>query len=71
MLIEAKMRAAEQRRPLCSLLADGLRAELERGRGRPRRRRTLRWVTAPGGLPPVDVASRESMHEWLRRQRQP
>jgi hypothetical protein len=21
-----------------------------------------------GGLPPVDVADREQMHEWLRRQ---
>jgi hypothetical protein len=68
LLIEAKKRAAEERRSLRSLLAQGLRMVLERGRRSPRRA-GLRWVTSAGGLPPVDVSSREQMHEWLRRQR--
>jgi len=68
LLIEAKKRAAEERRSLRSLLVEGLRAVLEKGPPRARRRASIRWVTAPGGLPPVDVSSREKMHEWLRRQ---
>jgi len=72
LLIEAKKRAAEERRPLRSLLADGLRAELGRANARSRavgRKRHVRWVTVEGGLPPVDIADREQMHDWLRRQR--
>jgi hypothetical protein len=69
LLIAAKKRAVEQRRPLRKLLIDGLRAELRRSgsvEGKPRR---LRWITVDGGLPRVDVADRAQMHEWLRRQR--
>jgi hypothetical protein len=72
LLIEAKKRAAEERRPLRNLLIDGLRAELGRVKARSRtagRRRQLRWVTVEGGLPAVDIADRERMHDWLRRQR--
>ena len=70
LLIEAKKRAAETRRPLRAILIDGLRAQLAR-KAAPRRARTrrLRWVTVRGGLPPgLDVADRSRMHEWLRRQ---
>lgn len=69
LLVEAKKRAAEQRRPLRNLLADGLRAELEKGRSGGPSKRKLRWVTSPGGLPPVDISDRAAMHEWLRTQR--
>ena len=68
LLIAAKKKAAEERRPLRQILADGLRSELRKG-ARGGGRREIRWVTAEGGLPPVDVADREQMHEWLRRQR--
>ena len=61
--------AAEQRRPLRSLLADSLRAELEKGRAQRRGKKKLRWVTSRGGLPPVDISDRAKMHEWLRAQR--
>jgi hypothetical protein len=73
LLIEAKKQGAEQRRSLRRLLTDGLRAELRRAKGgqQPRRarRKKLRWVTVKGGLPPVDIADRAEMHEWIRRQR--
>ena len=69
LLIEAKKRAAEQRRPLRSLLADGLRAELDKGRSERRGRKTVRWVTSPGGLPAVDISDRVKMREWLLRQK--
>ena len=71
LLVAAKQRAAELRRPLRSLLEAGLRAELAATRRRKRSRpRRIRWVTVQGGLPPgCDVADREQMHEWLRRER--
>jgi hypothetical protein len=68
LLIAIKKRAAEQRRPLRALIEEAVRAQLARAtRRKPRR---LRWLTAPGGLPPgVDLADRAAMHEWLRAQR--
>ncbi len=65
LLIEAKKRAAEQRRPLRSLMADGLRAELDKKRHERRGRKKVRWITSPGGLPPVDISDRAQMHDWL------
>jgi hypothetical protein len=72
LLIKAKKRAAETRTPLRLLIERGLRRELASSRGRQVRRtpRKIRWVVAPGGLPPgVDVADRGSLHDWLRSQR--
>ena len=71
LVIAAKKRAAELRQPLRALIERGLRAELGRVAGRRKaERRTIRWVTVAGGLPPgVDVADRAAMHEWLRQQR--
>lgn len=69
LFIEAKKRAAELRVPLRQLIAEGLRARLSREDRRPRRRRCLRWVTARGGLAPgLDVADRERLYAWLRRE---
>ncbi len=70
LIISAKKRAAELRRPLRELIERGLRRELGRTSVplRTRRRVKLTWVTVDGGLPPdVDVSNRASMHEWLRR----
>ena len=69
LLIRAKKRAAELRRPLRALVEAGLRRQLEEGTAKQRgKRTTIRWVTAPGGLPAdLDVANRERMHEWLRK----
>lgn len=74
LLVEAKKRAAELRRPLRALVTDGLRAQLAAGGGQPARaterraRRRIRWTTVRGALAPgLDVANREQMHEWLGR----
>ncbi len=73
LVIAAKKRAAELRRPLRALIERGLRAELGRSStGRESRDRNVKltWVTVDGGLPAgVDVADRAAMHEWLRSQR--
>jgi len=73
LLVRAKKRAAELRRPLRALVTDGLRAQLDQRRApvtrRAARTRPIRWVTAAGGLPPgLDLQDRAQMHEWLRRQ---
>ncbi len=71
LVVAAKKRAAEMRRPLRELVERGLRAELrrrpeKRERGR-QRRVAIRWVTVAGGLPPgVNVADRAAMHDSLR-----
>jgi len=72
LLIEAKKRAAELRRPLRSLIADGLRAELADldRRAAPSAKARLEWVTVEGGLPPrLDVSDRAAMHGWIATER--
>jgi hypothetical protein len=74
LMVRAKKRAAELRRPLRVLVTEGLRAQLAGpkapGATRPAAARRIRWVTAAGGLPPgLDLTSRAQMHDWLRRQR--
>jgi hypothetical protein len=72
LLVRAKKRAAELRRPLRTLVTEGLRGQLGVPPGRSRRtgdpaRRRIRWVTTAGGLPPgLDVTDRVRMHDWLR-----
>ena len=71
LLIEAKKLAAEQRRPLRTVIADGLRRELERSaRSKPAKSRRINWdkITVAGGLP-VDVSDRRKMGDWILRQR--
>jgi len=71
LLIRAKKRAAETRTPLRLLIERGLRRELAASRGARERggARKIRWVTAPGGLPPgLDVSDRASLHGWIRSQ---
>jgi hypothetical protein len=71
LLIAAKKRAAELRRPMRQLVESGLRRELSARPQRPARPRPgIRWVTVPGGLPPgLDLGDRAAMAEWLSRGR--
>ena len=71
LLIEAKKRAAELRRPLRELVEQGLRAQLSQTTGRPKTvAGKIRWITVKGGLPPdLDLRDRAKMHDWLRRNR--
>ena len=72
LLIDAKKRAAESRTTLRELVARGLRRELAAPGGgkRPSRLPPLRWVIVEGGLPPgLEVADRERMRAWIRRER--
>jgi hypothetical protein len=71
LLIEAKKRAAELRKPLRPLIEEGLRAQLRvlgtKKRGKPKK---IRWVTVDGGLPAdLDLSDRVAMHEWFRKNR--
>ena len=72
LLIRAKKRAAETRTPLRVLIERGLRRELASAAAHNRARRAprkIKWVVAPGGLPPgVDVSDRSSLHDWIRSQ---
>ena len=65
LLIEAKKRAAEERRPLRALVEEGLRLVLRKPERR-QRKRLVKLVTVKGGLPPdLDLSSREAMYDWL------
>ena len=67
LLVAAKKRAAESRTTLREIFERGLRRELSATR-RPGKAPRIRWVTAPGGLPPgLDVSDRAAMHAWLAR----
>jgi hypothetical protein len=67
LLIAAKKKAAEQRRPLRALVEEGLRVVLE-GPKRQDQKRTVKLVTVKGGLAPgLDLSNRESMHDWLEK----
>jgi hypothetical protein len=69
LLIRAKKRAAETRTPLRVLIERGLRREFSSTTtgGAPRTRRKIRWVVAPGGLPPgVEVSDRSTLRDWIR-----
>lgn len=71
LMIAAKKRAAELRRPMRELVERGLRAQLRPTPGTraraPRARAAIRWVTVPGDLAPgLDVADRAAMHDALR-----
>jgi hypothetical protein len=66
LLIEAKKKAAELRRPLKSLIEEGLRNELQQlSAVKPKKKKPVNWdkVTVKGGCP--DISSREKMYDWL------
>ncbi len=65
LLIEAKKRAAEQRRPLRAIIEEGLRMALRKPGTKPRKKH-VRLITVKGGLPRgLDLSSREAMYKWL------
>ena len=67
LLIEAKKKAAEQRRTLRELVEEGLRLVLKEPNSTPRKKQ-VRLVTVKGGLPRgLDLSSREAMREWLEK----
>jgi len=67
LLIEAKKRAAELRRPLRALVEDGLRMVLRKPE-RATRRKDVRLITVKGGLPrDLDLSNREAMYEWFEK----
>jgi hypothetical protein len=67
LLIAAKKKAAEQRRPLRALVEEGLRVVLE-GPKRQDQKRTVKLVSVKGGLARgLDLSNRESMHDWLEK----
>jgi len=69
LLIEAKKKAAEQRRPLRALVEDGLRMVLKKPQQK-KRKASVRLVTVKGGLARnLDLSSREKMYEWLEKNR--
>ena len=72
LLIAAKKKAAELRKPLRYLIELGLKELLgvkpPKHQKRRKKGKKIKWITVPGGLPDVDVADRENMHEWLRAQ---
>ena len=73
LFVAAKKEAAERRVTLKALVESGLRRELAAGAARsasPAKRRRVRWVTVPGGLPPgIDVAYRGSIYERAAAER--
>jgi hypothetical protein len=65
LLIEAKKKAAEQRRTLRALVEEGLRMVLKKP-GRNPRKRVIHIVTVKGGLDPeLDLSNREAMWDWI------
>jgi hypothetical protein len=65
LLIEAKRKAASERRPLRARFEEGLRLVLRKPGGRPRKKE-VRLVTVKGGLPRgMDLSSREAMYDWF------
>lgn len=69
LFVSAKKAAAERRTTLRDLIERGLRRELTAPTPAERRKR-IQWVTVDGGLPPdLDVADREQLADWMRRDR--
>ncbi len=66
LLMDAKKRALDERKPLRALIEDGLRLRLA-SEPAAARRRSIRWVVAEGGVPD-EVRDRTAMYDWLRRE---
>ena len=67
LLIAAKKRAAELRKPLKALIEEGLRNRLKDAQSINHKKRKIHWVTVEGGLPKkLDIRSREAMHAWIQ-----
>ena len=70
LFVAAKKRAAEERRSLRDLVAQGLRAQLQKPARRQKTTATIAWVTVKGGLPAgMDLTDRDAMHDALKSSR--
>lgn len=69
LLIAAKKKAAEQRRPLRALIEEGLRTVLRRPTAP--RAKPIEWVVVEGGLPVdlPDLSDRAALGDWAHRLR--
>lgn len=70
LMIRAKKRAVEQRRPFRELVIEGLMEQVDGYKisGPGPHNRKVRWVCHDGGLPDdLDISNRENMSEWLGR----
>jgi hypothetical protein len=68
LVIEVKKAAAERRTTIRELVERGLRRELAATPVSRAERRSIRWVTVDGGLPPgLDLEDRASLSDWLMR----
>ena len=67
LLIEAKVHAARERKTLKEIIETALKRELARASQRHAyRKKSIRWVTASGGLPPaIDMANRETWNSIM------
>jgi len=72
LMIRAKKRAVELRRPVRELVIEGLRARLEKPARTSRHQATtsIRWVIHEGGTPPaINLADRTEMHQLFANSR--
>ena len=69
LMIRAKKRAVELRKPLRELVIEGLREQLRpTPTSTTSKRKAIRWVTTNGGVPPnLNVANREELAVWFQR----
>ncbi len=68
LVIAAKKRAAELKKPLRALVEEGLRKVLRLEKTSQHKAKKISWVTANGGLPEdLDISDREKMHTWLKK----
>jgi len=68
LLEKARDRAAREHRALGELIAEALRKELApKDHDVRSRKKSIRWVTVPGGLPEgVDAADRETWYRMMK-----
>jgi hypothetical protein len=70
LVIEAKRLAADRNTTLGALIEESLRDCVDASKEVATQRRAIRWVTVDGGLPSgLDVADRESLHQWVSENR--
>lgn len=69
LMIRAKKRAVELRKPLRELVIEGLREQLRpTPTSATSKKKTIRWVATNGGVPPnLNVANREELAVWFQR----
>lgn len=70
LLIRAKKRAVELRRPLRELVIEGLKARLgdKTALSSSPKKRSIRWVVVQGGVPPaIELSDRTSMQKLFQK----